>query len=102
MITYDSALHLIQDSLSSLQRAGLMEQEIMVQDDTVLLGSGSPLDSIAFVTFVTELEDRLNREENQEELFLVLQDIHDFNTANSNLSVGTLAHYLVKLTEEKA
>jgi hypothetical protein len=102
MITYDIALRLIQDSLDSLQRAGLIEQEIVAQDDTVILGSGSTLDSIAFVTFVTELEDRLNREENQEELFLVLQDIHDFNTANSSLSAGTFAHYLVKLTKEKA
>lgn len=102
MIAYDTALHLIRDSLNSLQRVGLIEQEVIIQDDIVLLGSGSPLDSIAFVTFVTELEDRLNRETNQEELFLVLQDIHEFNIDNSNLSASTFAHYLVKLTEEKA
>jgi len=98
MLTHTSALELIQKSCDSLQRVGLLEKEITIQDSTVLLGSGSPLDSIAFVTFVTELEDRLNRLEGQEDLFLVLKDIHEFNTADSSLTAGVLARYLIRLT----
>jgi acyl carrier protein len=96
------AFELIQDTLNSLLRIGLIDQqEVAALEDTVLLGGGSPLDSIAFVTFITELEDRLSRAENKD-LFLVLKDIHNFNADNANLSVGTLARYLVKLTEAKA
>jgi hypothetical protein len=103
MLTHDSALQLIQTSCNSLQRAGLLEKEIRVQDATVLLGSGSPLDSIAFVTFVTELEDRLNRAEHQEEeLFLVFKDIHEYNTDESSLTAGVLASYLTKLAGGQA
>jgi len=96
----EHALQLIQDSLSSLRRAGLVEQEVQVRDETILLGAGSPLDSIAFVTFVTDLEDRLNRASDQE-LFLVLNDIHEFNPDSLFLSAGTLARYIVKLTGDQ-
>jgi len=97
MITYERALELIQNTLSSLHRVGLLDQEVLVRRDTVLLGSGSPLDSIAFVTFVTDLEERLSRETDQE-AYLVLNEIHEFNVDNPVLSADTLAHYLVKLT----
>jgi hypothetical protein len=102
MLTNNSALELIQKSCDSLQRVSLIEKEITIQDGTVLLGSGSPLDSIAFVTFVTELEDRLNRVENQEELFLVLKDIHEYNADESSLTAGILARYITKLTGSEA
>ena len=102
MLTHNSALELIQKSCDSLQRVGLLEKEITVQDGTVLLGPGSPLDSIAFVTFVTELEDRLNRAEDREDIFLVLKDIHEFNTVDSSLTAGILARYLTRLTGEQS
>ena len=102
MLTHDSALELIQKSCDSLQRVGLLEKEIIVQDGTVVLGSGSPLDSIAFVTFVTELEDRLNRAEDKDDLFLALKDIHEYNPDDSSLTAGVLARYLTKLTGGQA
>lgn len=100
MISYECAVELIQDSLSSLQRVGLIKQEVAVRDDTVLLGTGSPLDSIAFVTFITDLEDRLIQETNQE-LFLVLNEIQEFNIDDPYLTAGTIAQYIVGLTEKE-
>ena len=97
MLTYDNALELIQKSCDSLHRVGLLEKEITIQESTVLLGSGSPLDSIAFVTFVTELEDRLNQAEDQDDLFLVLKDIHE-DVDDSSITAGVLARYLTRLT----
>jgi len=98
MISKDRALQLIQDSLNSLHRVGLLEEATTAGHDTVLLGKGSKLDSIAFVTFVTELEDRINRESDREH-YLVLNDIHEYNTNVPCLSADTLARYVVKLTE---
>jgi len=98
MLSVEHALQLIQDSIAALRRVNLIEIDVTVTSDTVLLGMGSPLDSIAFVTFVTDLEDRLSRESNQE-AYLVLNKIHDFNLDNPVLSVDTLARYLVKLTD---
>ncbi len=98
MLSQDRALCLIQDSLNSLRRSGLIEQDVAVHGETVLLGVGSPLDSIAFVTFITDLEDRLSQEMGTD-LFLVLNEVSDFNVNNPNLSADTLARYMVKLTE---
>ena len=97
MVSREQALQLIQDSLSSLQRVGLIEKEVTVSEDTVLLGTGSALDSIAFVTFVTDLEERLDRESNQE-IYIVLDEIHEFNAGNTSVPVGVLARYIEGLT----
>ena len=96
MLSYARALQLIQETVAGLRRSGMVETTAPVTAETVLMGAGSPLDSIAFVTFVTELEERLSRETNQE-LYLVLKDIHDFNGDAEVLPADTVARYLVKL-----
>jgi hypothetical protein len=100
MISSERAMELIQDSLTSLQQAGLIGQETPLGGNTILLGAGSSLDSIAFVTFVTELEDRLNRETGQE-LSLVLNEIHEFNVNVPYLTAETLSKYMIKLTDKR-
>ena len=90
---------MMQEIFDSLIRSGLVaaQEQPAIRDETVLLGAGSLLDSIAFVTFVTELEDRLTAERG-EDVFLVLKDIHDFEPAAATLSCGTLARYVVEQT----
>ena len=86
-------LELIQESFDSLFRSGLLPQQLKVDSNTVLLGDGSPLESIAFVTFVADLEMRLDRELG-ETVYLILSDIHEFNPSKSSLTAGTLARYV--------
>ena len=100
MITEQFASKLVQDSLSSLRRSGLIEQDVTIDKETVLLGTGSPLDSVAFVTLVADLEERLNRETGQE-LSLVLNEIHEFNVNVPCLTAETLSKYMIKLTDKK-
>jgi acyl carrier protein len=100
MITKEFASKLIKESLSSLERTGLIKQEVIIDKDTVLLGTGSPLDSIAFVTLVADLEDRLNRETGQE-LSLVLNEIHEFNVNVPYLTAETLSEYMIKLSDKR-
>ena len=92
-MTYENAVTLIRETLASLVRSGIIQDDISAEESTSLLGRNSVLDSIAFVTFITELEDRVSRVKGQE-FFLVLNDIHDFNPNDAMLSVGTLAKYL--------
>jgi hypothetical protein len=96
MISQEQAHKLIQEALNSLHRSGLLEEEISADENTVLLGSGSALDSIAFVTFVTDLEDRLNQL-TSEEVVLVLDEIHNFNAENPCLAISTLAEYIASI-----
>lgn len=101
MLSQERALQLIQESMASLRRVGLIKDDVPVSGDTVLLGTGSTLDSIAFVTFVTDVEERLDRETGQE-LYLILTDIHEFNPDKAHLSADTFARYMSKLAQPMA
>jgi hypothetical protein len=83
-----------------LQRSGLIEQGVTLNKETVLLGTGSVLDSVAFVTLIADLEERLNRETGQE-LSLVLDEIHEFNANVPHLTAETLSKYMITLTDKK-
>jgi acyl carrier protein len=97
VISEQRALELMQDSLTGLRRAGMIDREVKVEGDTPLLGTGSQLDSMAFVTFVSDLEDRIGRETG-DEVFIVLDEVHDFNADNPYLAAATLAGYIQRLT----
>jgi acyl carrier protein len=99
-MTRAQVLQLIQDSFDSLHSAELISSSLRVQDDTVLLGPASILDSIAFVTFMVELEERLQQASGREmSVFsLAIDEIHEFNPDQAVLTAGTLADYVEKTT----
>ena len=96
MITHERAIAMIQESTNGLRKAGLLAHDLEIHESTVLLGMGSELDSVAFVTLISDLEDRLSRETGHDQ-FLVLDDLHDFNGEDPSLTVRTLAPYLVEM-----
>jgi hypothetical protein len=91
------ALELMQDSFNSMMRSGLLEDEVEVSPETVLLGVGSSPDSLGFITFFSDLEERISADSSQEH-YLVLTEIHEFNTEQAFLSAGALAQYIEKIT----
>lgn len=93
MITKENAYKLITECIESLVRSDSMEPIEEVSIDTVILGTGSVMDSISFVTFITEVEDRI-QSETGEEFYLVLNEIDAFNINNPNLTLGSLAEYI--------
>ena len=101
MFTQEDALQLIQDSMDSLIRSGTIETgKVKVTHETVLLGEGALLDSIGFVTFVTDMEDRME-EKTGHECYLVLNEIGEFNINSPSLKAEVLSRYLVKLAQEE-
>lgn len=90
------AFELIQETLDSLVRSGVIQEQIKVTPETILLGSASPLDSLGFVTFATELEERVV-EETGEDVFFALDEIGDFNLDNPTLTAEKFAKYIVGL-----
>ena len=91
------ALQLMQDSVDSMQRSGMMEETIKITPDTIVLGTGSSLDSLGFVTFSSDLEERISAESGKEH-FLILTEIHEANADQAFLSAGVLAEYVQKIT----
>ncbi len=97
MLEKDQVLSLLQESIQSLRRSGIIEAEMDVEPDTVLLGTGSSLDSMGFVTFVTDVEERLNRETGKD-LYIVLTELEERYPGAASLSAAMFADYLVTLT----
>lgn len=97
IMTKDYAIQLMQSSFDSMQRSGMFEETITVTSDTVILGTGSSLDSLGFVTFISDLEDRVSAETGSDH-YLILTEIHEANADQAFLSAGTLANYIEKIT----
>ena len=97
---HNSAIEMMQDCLDSLTRSGTINHSVELRPEAELLGSNALLDSIGFVTFVTDLEDRLQVKLNKE-CYLVLNEIADFNVNSPSLTIGTLAHYILKLANDE-
>jgi hypothetical protein len=93
-----TAIRLMQESLDSMQRSGVLDGVVVVNSDTVILGTGSFLNSLGFVTFISDMEERMSAETGQEH-YLVLTEIHEFNADQAFLSAGKLAQYIEKITE---
>ena len=101
MVEKERALELIQESVEGLIRGGIIEESFVVENGTVLLGMGSPLDSLGFVTFVTDLEERLIDETDNDELFFTLDEIQGFNMDNPNLTIEIFVDYMTSLTKDQ-
>lgn len=95
------ALELIQETLDGLQRSRVLNDAVILSHDTVLLGAGSPLDSLAFVTMITELEDRLAGTMNRD-IYLSFDQISADRPDLDHLSAATLADYITRVSQEPA
>lgn len=91
------ALDLIKQSVNSLTQSGLIETAFETTSDTVLLGTGAALDSISLITLLSDVEEKVSAQSGKE-VFLVLNEVHDFNEDKQNLTVDTLARYIEKIT----
>lgn len=90
---------LIQDGMNGLVESGILEKVVIVDSDTILMGEDTVLDSIAFVTLFMDLEERLN-EITGEEIYLLVDEIHEFNPEKTFLTAGVLSAYIEKLLEK--
>lgn len=97
MLERTAILDLLQESMQSLRRSGIIEAEVDVDPGTVLLGDGSSLDSMGFVTFVTDVEERLNRATGKD-LYIVLTELEERYPGAAALSAEMFADYLVALS----
>jgi acyl carrier protein len=90
-------IEIMRESADSLHRSKMLETKLDMAAGTLLFGEDSPLDSLGFVTFVTEVEDRLNQKTGKDLVIAVLE-IDGFDENQPQLTVDKLADYLVKLT----
>jgi hypothetical protein len=95
MLTKENSYKLLVDCIESLIRSESIDAIENISEETIILGIGSTMDSISFVTFITEVEDRLQNETGSE-IYLVLNQIDAFNINNPNLTLNILSDYISK------
>lgn len=96
MISDQRVKELIFESLRKIKDSDQEIEDFDLNDDTVLLGMESPLDSLAFVTLITDLEERFE-DEIGKEFVIKLQEIHDLNEGKTALIVKDMARLLAKI-----
>lgn len=90
-------LTVVCECLASLNRERAADQQIPVSETTALLADGSKLDSLAFVSFATDLEDRLVAATGRD---LMLAAAALSSEENPFRSVATLVDHIVRRLEE--
>ena len=93
MLDTSQALQIMQSSIDNLFEAGMLDQKVIVLLETPLFGEGSTLDSMGFVTFVTEVEERVI-EVVKKDIFIVLSDIEELYPNEPVLSASMFSSYL--------
>lgn len=95
-MTEQKIKELIFESLKKIKNSDLVQGDFELNDDTILLGMGGPIDSIAFVAFVADLEERIE-DETHKEFVVRLQEIHNLNEGKNALIVKDMARLLAKI-----
>jgi len=94
MIDKDIVFSIMQKSFEGLYASGIIDQIVDLTNETAIFGSGSKLDSMAFVSFITDVEDAISTIQ-KKEIFVVLSDIEDLYPDAPILTADMLAHYLI-------
>ena len=97
-MTHKQALSAMQEVFNSMKASGMFDENSNLDSDTVVLGVSSNFDSLGFVTFISDLEERVS-DIVGDEVYLVLTDINDLNINNPFLSAGTIAQYIENITQ---
>lgn len=95
----EEIVQLIQSVCDGLANGGVLDAPIVIQDETVLIGPRTVLDSIAFVTLFMDLEERLS-ELTGKEIYLLIDEIHAFNPEDTFLTVQVLTDYIDRLVHQ--
>jgi acyl carrier protein len=93
----EKAFEVIKASLEELKQTDIIENDIDMDEQTLLLGENSALDSMAFVAFLTDLEERIN-DQHGRGVSIVLNDIEGFNTYQPHLTVQHIIRYILRIT----
>lgn len=100
MINEDKIKAIIIECLNHVKSTEMVEDDFEVNENTILIGMGGNLDSVAFVAFATEVEEQIEDAIGRE-FILKLQEIHDLNEGKEALVVHDMARLLFALINKE-
>ena len=92
MLSMQQIRGIVNDSLNAINEEKAEGSKIPISDDTVLLGTGTLLDSLDFVLLVTNVEEGLQNLTGQE--VAIGADLQSFEEENPFRTVATLSNHI--------
>jgi hypothetical protein len=96
MLSEQRVKEIILGALQRIKDSEFEKTDYSIDDDTVLIGMGGNLDSIAFVALATDVEENIEDEIGRE-FILKLDEIHDLNEDKPALIVKDMARLITQL-----
>jgi acyl carrier protein len=88
-------VHALFEIIDKLNEQRDQNEQIPKTENTILIGEGSDLDSLALINFIVSVEQKL---EEEFQTLIVLTEQEDFFTSQDGpfKTIGTLAFYIAK------
>ena len=99
MLSKQQAKDLVRDSIIAINEEKEEGQKIPVSDDTILLGSGTLLDSLNIVVLITDIEERLHALTGRE--LQITEDMMSFEGDNPFRTVATLSEHIATILQSE-
>lgn len=97
LLTQDVIISFLQTSIDGLFEAGIVDSKLTISPETLLIGEGAALDSVGFVTLLSEIEEKINAF-TAKDIFIIFPDIQERNSNSNVLNVKMLSDYLINIT----
>ncbi len=95
-ILEDRIKELLVESLKNLKNLDPAYQNLKLDDDFVVVGPGSPLDSIGFMAFATDFEEKIENETGKA-FMLKIEDLYASAQGKPAISLEAMAGFAAKL-----
>lgn len=92
MLSKQDVSVLVQESLKGLNEEKEDNKKIPVSEDTVLLGTGTLLDSLDFIVIITDIEERIFAATGQD--YQLSMDLDSPEESNPFRNIGTLSEHI--------
>ena len=92
MLTTQQVKDLVLESIVAVNEEKQGGEQIPVSPDTILLGTGSPLDSLDFILLVTNIEERFHSQTGRE--IELSSDLRSLDDGNPFRTVTTLCEHI--------
>jgi acyl carrier protein len=97
IMEYKAIYDIFEKIFNNLNRSGVISAKIECTPDTVLMGEGTQLDSLAFVAFLADVEEYFSKILGKT-VVVDLNNLKDFSIETPFVSIEALASYLSTLS----
>jgi len=93
-------INIIQTALDELHDSAIIENRVFAEKNTPIIGDGAELDSVAFITLISDIESRVCEKFNKD-IFIILSDIQSLDDESSAMNVDMLTNYLLTIISKE-